>query len=125
MEYVASPAEKMPFETRSFDIICSFNSLDHVDDVDRVIDEIKRVAKPDGLLLLLVEINHPPTPTEPHGLGPEIVRRFEPEFRREQIAVYRPVPGGLYDSIERHETFPDQLETHEIGWLSAKFRRLP
>ena len=123
MEYVAVPAETMPFEARSFDIVCSFNSLDHVDDVNRVIDEIKRVAKPGGMLLLLVEINHPPTSTEPHALGPELVRRFEPEFRCERMAVYRPVPGGLYDSIERAETVPDPFETHQVGWLSARFRK--
>lgn len=48
MRYVASPAERMPFEAGYFDIVCSFNSLDHVDNLRKTIKQIK------GLLDLVV-----------------------------------------------------------------------
>ncbi len=48
MEYVAAAAEEMPFDDASFDVITSFNSLDHVEDLDRTIAEIKRVLRPGG-----------------------------------------------------------------------------
>jgi len=45
MNYVASGAEAMPFPKAYFDVVCSFNSLDHVANLDRTIGEIKRVTK--------------------------------------------------------------------------------
>ena len=41
MTYVNAPAEEIPFEVNYFDVITSFNSLDHVDDIDKTIKEIK------------------------------------------------------------------------------------
>ena len=81
MTYVASPSEQIPFPDGHFDIVTSFNSLDHVDDLARTIHEIKRVAKPNGRFLLIVEIDHPPTPTEPLTLTKDILNSFAPEFR--------------------------------------------
>ena len=80
MTYVASPSEQIPFPDGHFDIVTSFNSLDHVDDLQRTIQEIKRVAKPNGHFLLIVEIDHPPTPTEPLTLTRDILNTFAPEF---------------------------------------------
>lgn len=80
MTYVASPSEKIPFPDQHFDFVTSFNSLDHVDDLARTIYEIKRVTKPGGSFLLIVEIDHPPTPTEPLTLTIDILNSFSPEF---------------------------------------------
>ena len=68
MDYVAAPAERMPFADASFDIVASLNSLDHVDDVDAAVAEITRVAAPGATWLLTVEVGHEPTATEPHSL---------------------------------------------------------
>lgn len=75
MTYVHAPAERMPFEDGSFDVVASLNSLDHVDDVERAIDEITRVAAPGATWLLTVEVGHDPTPTEPHSLGWDVAER--------------------------------------------------
>ncbi len=45
MKYVCSGSENIPFPNNYFDIVCSFNSLDHVNDLDKSIFEIKRVIK--------------------------------------------------------------------------------
>jgi ubiquinone/menaquinone biosynthesis C-methylase UbiE len=50
MEYVSCGAEQMPFPDGFFDVVCSLNSLDHVDDLDRVISEIVRVIAPGGTI---------------------------------------------------------------------------
>ncbi len=76
MRYVAAPAERMPFADASFDIVATLNSLDHVDDVERAVAEITRVAVPAALWLLTVEIGHEPTATEPHSLGWDVARGF-------------------------------------------------
>ncbi len=73
MEYVAAPAERMPFDDGCFDVVATLNSLDHVDDVDRVLAEITRVAAPAATWLLTVEVGHAPTATEPHSLAWDVV----------------------------------------------------
>ena len=75
MQYVAAPAERIPFGDASFDIVASLNSLDHVDDVAAAVAEITRVAAPAATWLLTVEIGHEPTATEPHSLGWDVAER--------------------------------------------------
>jgi len=76
MNYIKSGSESMPFDDGHFDIVSTFNSLDHVEDIDATIGELQRVVKPGGDLLLIVEINHEPTITEPHRLDKSIVGKF-------------------------------------------------
>ena len=80
MEYVASGSENIPFPDAHFDIVACLNALDHVDDLAVTIREIKRVTKPGGFFLLSVEIDHPPTPTEPITLDDVMLKKFGPEF---------------------------------------------
>ena len=78
-----------------------------------------------GVFLLLVEVNHPPTPCEPHRLTPsQLVDLFKPEFTCEALAVYKPtVAGSMYESIRAGEKFED-TNTAEIGYMSARFSRI-
>jgi ubiquinone/menaquinone biosynthesis C-methylase UbiE len=123
MEYIAAPAEDVPFPDSYFDVVCSFNSLDHVSDVDLTISEIKRVTKTAGLFLLLVEINHPPQECEPHEITPEIIHHFEPTFDCLDLRVYLPVKEGLYMSIKNGIIHPEPEKATEISWLSVMFKK--
>jgi ubiquinone/menaquinone biosynthesis C-methylase UbiE len=80
MEYVASGSENIPFPDGHFDIVACLNALDHVDDLDATIREVKRVTKRGGFFLLSVEINHPPTSTEPITIDDGVLRKLGPEF---------------------------------------------
>lgn len=80
MEYVAAPSEAVPFPTGHFDITTCLNALDHVDDIEQTILEIKRVTRPGGLFLLSTEIDHEPTATEPIRITTDTLRLLEPEF---------------------------------------------
>ncbi len=95
MRYCAAPAEKIPFPDGHFDSVTTFNSLDHVEDVGRAIAEIKRVTKLSGRILLIVEIDHEPTETEPHRLDRTIVDRFGPEFRPVKTRLF-----GIHDQFD-------------------------
>ncbi|MFY9265134.1 MAG: class I SAM-dependent methyltransferase [Solirubrobacterales bacterium] len=77
MDYVASGAESMPFEDGHFDIVALFNSLDHVDDAPKAIAEVTRVTRPGGTALVIVEVNHDPTPAEPHRFEWDLFDSFE------------------------------------------------
>ena len=80
MGYVCAPSEKIPFPSEHFDFVTSFNSLDHVDNVDKTLYEITRVLKNGGTLLLITEINHAPTSCEPQTLTEELVDRLSRDF---------------------------------------------
>jgi 2-polyprenyl-3-methyl-5-hydroxy-6-metoxy-1,4-benzoquinol methylase len=47
-------AAHMPFAAGTFDVVVSIHVLEHVEPEQGMIDEVKRVLRPDGLLLLFV-----------------------------------------------------------------------
>ena len=46
------PAEELPFEDESFDVVVSFDLFEHIAKVDRHLSEVRRVLKKDGFYLL-------------------------------------------------------------------------
>jgi ubiquinone/menaquinone biosynthesis C-methylase UbiE len=125
MEYIDAPSEKIPLGNGECHAVFSFNSLDHVESIEMTIDEIKRITCPGGIFLLLVEVNHQPTDTEPHKLTPEVIMNsLNPEFNCEFMQVYKPVVYGMYQSILADNKIQNSESTREIGYLSAKFTRV-
>ena len=110
MSYSAAPSEAIPYPDGYFDSVSTFNSLDHVDDVDKTIAEIKRVTAPGGRVLVIVEIGHIPTPTEPHHLDETIVDKFGPEFAVASLRTF----GVRQD----HNVYGSMLEA--IPYVSGK-----
>jgi 2-polyprenyl-6-hydroxyphenyl methylase/3-demethylubiquinone-9 3-methyltransferase len=49
IQYKEGSAENLPFEPQQFDIVCCCDVLEHVDDLDTVIEEISQVLKPGGV----------------------------------------------------------------------------
>ncbi len=88
MTYCAAPSEAIPFPDGHFDCVSTFNSLDHVDDVAATVREIKRVTASGSRVLLIVEIGHAPTPTEPHHLDESVVELFGPEFEAASVRTF-------------------------------------
>ena len=122
MEYIASGSESIPLKNDECDMIFSFNSLDHVNNISDSMKEIKRCLTPNGIFLLLVEVNHPSTACEPHTLSPkEIVEKLSPELSAESLQVFRPEGNGIYQSIKSGKVFSEALNCQNIGYLSAKF----
>ena len=64
--------ERMPYPSGYFDSAIAVNSLDHVDDFQRVASEMQRVVKPGGGIIFEIEY-HKPTLEEPHELNDEMV----------------------------------------------------
>lgn len=54
VEYVAAPGEEVPAENDAFDLVIIENCIDHVLDMDSVMDELFRVLRPGGTLYLTV-----------------------------------------------------------------------
>ena len=122
MMYVNAPAEKIPFDEGYFDIVSSFNSLDHVDDIGNTIKEIKRVLKPKGLFLLITDVNHEPTVTEPLTLSWDIINEFKPEFEKIEENHYEK-QNGIYKSIRENKIYNHTDLTKRPGVLLVKFKK--
>ncbi len=124
MEYIASGSEHMPLEDGACDVIFSFNSLDHVENVEASLAEVKRCVKGGGMFLLLVEVNHQPTACEPHTLTPAgLVDALTPEFAVSEVQIYRETAAGMYQSIRQKNTIPNPMQYSGEGYFSAKFTR--
>jgi SAM-dependent methyltransferase len=124
MTYVEAPAERIPFEDGYFDVVSSFNSLDHVDDLLATIAEIKRVVKPGGTLLLLTDVNHDPTPTEPIEFSWDVVELFGPELAPAEVEHYEKSADGVYQSISAGVRYDHNDANRRYGVLSARFAKL-
>lgn len=80
MRYVEAGAEDMPFEDGYFDVVTSFNALDHVEDVRASLREMARVLRPGGMLVLVVDIHRRPTVAEPHALPWDLATWLDPSL---------------------------------------------
>lgn len=122
MEYLQAPAERIPEADGAFDVVTSFNSLDHVDDVARASSEILRVLAPGATLLLAVDVNHAPTPMEPHSLAWDVLDRFVPPLA---VALRRDLErqkGGLFASMLAGEDYATDRPGHP-GVLATRLVR--
>src|SRR6201992_2830161 len=120
MTYTPAPSEKIPYADGHFDIVTTFNSLDHVDDVDATISELKRITAPTGRILVIVEFGHAPTPTEPHWLDESITEKFGPEFKAYDIRVF-----GVQEDHNLYASMLDNVphETGEEGIIAFRLER--
>jgi ubiquinone/menaquinone biosynthesis C-methylase UbiE len=94
---VASVGEALPFQDESFDIVTTYQTLEHVRDVNMCILEMLRVLKPWGILYIKAPDYN--CFFEPHYRVP-----FLPKMNKKLAAAYlrvinKPILGGLYHNI--------------------------
>lgn len=75
MIYVRNSETEIPLPDGYLDVIFSVNSIDHAVDVERMIDECFRVLAPGGLMAMSINLDEPPSPTEPNMLTWKFVER--------------------------------------------------
>ncbi len=51
-EFLLGDLRTLPFEENSFDLVTCFEAMDHVVELDGVLDELRRVLRQDGMLLI-------------------------------------------------------------------------
>lgn len=122
MEYRKSGSESIPYTDGYFDVISSLNSLDHVDDLNQTINEIKRCVKKGGLFLLISDIHSFPTVAEPSNFDWNIALKFLPEF---EIIDERHFEGSnMYKSLRENIAFDHNNSADRYGIIALKMRRL-
>ena len=122
MRYVEGVAERMPFADSAFDVVVSINSLDHVEDVGRAAEEIKRVLAPSGTFLLFTELGHRARLTEPQVFSWEILELFAPELEPVYERRFEDSGGGIDLSVERAEPYDESRPPHP-GVLVARLEK--
>jgi SAM-dependent methyltransferase len=123
MEYVNSGVESMPFPDGEFDVVSSINSLDHVDDLDEAVAEICRVLKPGGTFLLVTDVNHDPTITEPLKLTWDVAARFSPPLRPLEVLHLEKDPDGMLPSAKKRVLYDHEDPRTRYGVLSVVFEK--
>ncbi len=122
MTYVSDYVENMPFDNEFFDVICSFNSLDHVGDLKESCKQIERVLKPGGLFLLIVDIHKYPTPTEPQQLPWDFIESYFPGFEvLDKKRLKSRGAGKIYSNLKRSDFKPEG--EYGNGILTAKLQK--
>lgn len=125
MTYIASPSEKIPFPDGHFDVVCSFNSLDHVADYHKTVAEIKRVTKPGGSFLVIVEVNHPPSSTEPISLEWNFIEDFLDVYQvYGEVRKYENGDHNVYGQIKKDDRFNEDDSSDRPGFLAARLDRI-
>lgn len=123
MTMIKANAEKIPFRDEYFDIVCSFNSIDHVDDLRKSCNEITRVLKKDGLFLLIVDIHSMPRPMEPQKIYWDFTDKYFPDFEVIQKKQLKSVSHNrIYENV-RHNV-PFEGSKKQKGVLTAKLKKL-
>jgi len=91
LEFAVGSAAELPFEDASFDLVVSFETIEHHDRHVEMLAEIKRVLRPDGLLVIS-------SPNRQHySVDTGYVNPFHVKelFREEFVALVRRFFSGL------------------------------
>ena len=88
------PAEALPYEDRSFDIVLSFDLLEHIAQTDRHISEVFRVLHPDGYYLFQ-------TPNKYSNVIFETLAKKSLKWRQFHPSLH--TPGQLRRRMAGHE----------------------
>jgi len=121
MRYVSAYSENIPFADEYFDVVVSFNSLDHVNNLDQTIKEIKRVLAPEGIFLLITELHEVRTIREPMVFSWDIIEKLTPELKVLDEKHYEKDINGIYESIRSAIPYDHANTLQRYGILSAKF----
>jgi ubiquinone/menaquinone biosynthesis C-methylase UbiE len=139
---VPAVGEALPFDDNSFDLVTTFQTLEHVNDVRQCIAEMVRVLRPGGVLYLRApdyncffepHYRLPFLPKMPRSLAEPYLRWMGKPLQglatlnwtteRDVIAALRALPGDL--SIERtKEFFIDKNREDIDATLSQPLRKL-
>lgn len=125
MHYVKGYSEDMPFVDETFDFVFSINSLDHVDDLDATVSEMKRVLKVGGICGIIVDANHKPTPTEPITIDLNLKDKFLDAFELIEEKVFERVyKTGFRDNLDDPTFYDFDNEEIRPAILLLKFRKV-
>ena len=129
IKFVHMDGSNMDFEDGEFDIVCISNSLHHVTDINKVLGEMKRVLKPDGIFIVNEMFNDNQSDAQKthvllHHLGGEIdtlLGEYHGKTLKNQeiVDIVKEAGINVEDVFEDYETDPKLAKG-----LAAKIEKL-
>jgi SAM-dependent methyltransferase len=110
---------ELPYKEDEFDMVTCFEAIEHVRDPDVVLDELRRVLKPDGVLAISTpnrNVYAPGNPFHlreltPNELEAALGKRFEHVLLRRQHTW---VASGIFDDDDFRRGKNERLEAIEL-----------
>lgn len=90
---------KLPFEDESFEVVTSFETLEHIHARPQFLAELKRVLKQDGLLILSTPNANYTQPVNGKPLNPFHVFEYKPEELRGELENHFKIEKFLGQSL--------------------------
>ncbi|WP_438864930.1 class I SAM-dependent methyltransferase [Neptunicella sp.] len=111
---VEGVGEKLPYPDETFDFISTYQTLEHVNDVDLCIDEMVRVLKPGGKIIIRAPDYN--SFYEPHYCVP-----FLPKMNKKLAAIYLKILGKPLDILwTLNWTTAESIESSLARYSSLK-----
>lgn len=86
-QVVLGKVTRLPFADSSFDLVCAFDIIEHVDDDDDALSEVSRIAKPSGTILVSMPLHPARWTSFDDFVGHK--RRYEPSQLAMKLAQHR------------------------------------
>ncbi len=127
VELIVGDATKLPFPDKSFDVIVSFETIEHVREYKKYLSECKRVLKEGGIFIC-----SSPNKMRENALNPHHIREFYlQEFYEMMNNNFRDVElyGQLYKSIiyiiggKMLSVFPKERKVKDFLWRNIWRKR--
>ena len=121
MIYVTSTEQYIPLPNESADCVCTINSLDHVNSLEMMSEEIIRILKPQGVLLASFNLNQLSTECEPQTLTEEKLKQYLLKYF--EIDTYRLAYRGkknVYENMENGRIVQDINGEEAVLWVRGK-----
>ena len=120
LKFLLGRAEKPPVASQSADLVVSFETLEHLDDHDAMLREIKRILRPGGRLLISTPDSKPYRKTSgklnPFHLHELSQKEFHVllsrHFRHVTMGFQRSVSGSWIAPLEAQPTSPTEYAGH-------------
>ena len=122
MIYVKCGESYIPIGDEKVDCLFTINSLDHVDDLENMCNEIVRILKKGGTLIGSFNLNEPATYCEPQSLNYEKLERYLLKYFDIELKKYAyKGKDKTYQNFELGNLLEEIDEEKEtILWVKAK-----
>ena len=127
----AGSVMSLPFPNRAFDLVCSLDIVEHVDDDERALSELSRVCAPDAVLLLSAPLHMARWSAFDEFVGHR--RRYEPaslfaKLAQHGLTVMRSAVFGMRPRSSRLTNLSMWWLTHQreraMWWYNRVFMPL-
>ncbi len=104
---------KLPFADASFDVVTSFETLEHLRERNAFLAELKRVLRCDGLLVLSTPNANYTQPVNGKPTNPFHIFEYRPEELHTELGVYFTVKEFLGQTLDERFTIPPFYDAQE------------